>query len=211
MLSAAARLQALAQAFSTDWPAQSRPILPGNAPATRQERTWAPILAWTVLLSIPAYCAPNGDRVELFDRLLLRHALADLFASMGMEGEARWQAAAQVRALLSPAALAPDAIHSEAFWANPDVRWLAGVNQAAGITYFNKQQFEELLTWLQLPALVEIARTEPIRPGTAQPAGIAAIEEAVAAARKAAQLAGYDLNKYLLASATSRKDPRVAE
>ena len=53
MLAAAARLQALAQTYSTDWAAKSRPVLPGNAPATRQERTWAPILAWIVLRSLP--------------------------------------------------------------------------------------------------------------------------------------------------------------
>jgi hypothetical protein len=201
LLTAATQLQALAQSFSTDWPAQSRPILPGNAPATRQERTWAPILAWIALRSIPAFCTPNGDRVELFDRLLLRHALADLFASMGMAGESGWQAAAQVRALLSPTALAPDAIHSEALWADPDLRWLAGVNQAAGVTYFNKQQFEELLTWLQIPVLLEIARTESIQPNETHSIGIAAIEDVVASARKAAQLAGYDLKKFLLAYA----------
>jgi len=205
MLAAGAGLQALAQSFSTDWPAQSRPILPGNAAATRQERTWAPILAWIVLRSIPAHCAPNGDRVELFDRMLLRHALAELFSSMGMEGEASWQAAAQVRLLLSPSAVAPEAIHCEALWADPDVRWLAGVNVAAGITYFNKQQFEELLTWMQLPPLIEIARTEGMQAQSVQLAGIAAIEEVVSAVRKAAQLAGYDLNKYLAASTSTPK------
>lgn len=202
------RLRALAQTFSTDWPAQSRPMLPGNAPALRGECTWAPILAWTVLRSIPAYCTPNGDRAEivaLFDRLLFRHALAEHFSSMGMEGESSWQAAAQVRALLSPVAVAPDAIHSEALWADPDVRWLGGVNLAAGITYFNKQRFEELLTWLQLPALLDIAGSEAIQTGAAQPNGIGAIEDCVAAARKGAQLAGYDLNKFLIDYAPAAK------
>jgi hypothetical protein len=122
---------------------------------------------------------------------------------MGMEGEASWQAAAQVRLLLSPLAVAPDAIHTEALWADPDVRWLVGVNLAAGVTYFNKQQFEELLTWLQLPTLLEIVRTEAAQAKSEQPAGIAAIEDAVAAARKAAQLAGYNLNKYLAASTST--------
>jgi len=209
MLAAGAYLQVLAQSFTTDWPAQSRPVLPGNAPATRTERTWAPILAWFVLRSIPEHCSANGDRVELFDRLLFRHALADLFSSMGMEGEASWQAAAQVRLLLSPHSVAPEAICGEALWADPDVRWLAGANLAAGVTYFNKQQFEELLTWLQLPALLQIAQTEAVQAKSVQTAGIAAsiaeIETSVAAARKAAQRAGYDLNKYLAASTSTAK------
>jgi hypothetical protein len=210
LLLAATRLQALAQSFSTDWPAQSRPILPGNSPATRQERTWAPILAWIVLRSLPQYCNPNGDRIALFDGLLFRATLADHFASMGMEGESSWQAAAQVRLLLSATAAAPEAIRTESLWADPDVRWLAGVNLAASITYFNRQQFEELLTWLQLPILLRIAQTESVQVGTAppdpvQPAGIAEIESSVAAARKAAQHAGYNLKKYLLAPTPTAK------
>jgi hypothetical protein len=191
-LAAAARLPALAKAFSTDWPAKSRPVLPGKDPASRQERTWAPILAWILLRSLPA----NVDRVELFDRLLLRRALADIFATMGMDGEARWQAAAQVRLLLAKQAASPDAIQSEAFWGDPDVRWLAGVNVAAGVTYFNQQQFEELLTWLQLPALLEIARTGAAQVEAGQPAGIAEIESSVATAHEAAKAAGYNLEAY---------------
>ena len=207
MLCGAARLQALVHTYSSDWPAKSRPILPGNAPATRHERTWAPILAWTVLRSLPSHCIPNGDRAELvalFDRLLLRATLADLFASMGMEGEACWQAAAQVRLLFSQAAAAPDAVYSEALWADPNVRWLAGVNQAGGITFFNREQFDELLTWLQLPALIEIAHAESIQPKSAHSTGIAAIESSVAAARKAAHHAGYNLKKLLAATAPNR-------
>jgi hypothetical protein len=205
MLCGAAQLPALAQTYSTDWPAQSRPVLPGDAASTRLERTWAPILAWIVLRSLPAYCNANGDRVELFDRLLFRAMLADLFSSMGMEGEATWQAAAEVRLLLSEAAIAPDTIHSEALWADPDVRWLAGVNQAGGITFFNWEQFEELLTWLQLPALIEIAHAETIQPKSVQPAGIAEIEVSVAAARKAAHDAGCNLKKFLHATTSIPK------
>ena len=126
---------------------------------------------------------------------------------MGMEGEASRQAAAQVRLLLSPVAIAPEAIRSEALWAAPDARWLAGVNVAAGITYFNKQQFEELLTWLQLPILVELCHGEAFHPMSEQASciasGIAQIEASVSAARKSAQRAGYDLNKFLAVSAPS--------
>jgi len=212
MLCGAARLQALAHTYSTDWPAKSRPVLPGNVPATRHERTWAPILAWIVLHSLPSHCIPNGDRAELvalFDRLLLRATLADLFSSMGMEGEACWQAAAQVRLLFSPAAAAPDAVYSEALWADPDVRWLAGVNQAGGITFFNREQFDELLTWLQLPALIQIAHSETTQSKSAHSTAIAKIEKSVAAARAAAHRAGYNLKKFLAAPTPSSHRPRA--
>jgi hypothetical protein len=200
LLAAAARLPLLAQSYSTDWPARSRPVLPGATPASRREHVWAPVLAYIVLRSIPARCCPRGDRAELFDRLRLRPALADIFGAMGMEGEARWQAAAEVRMLLSqpasPTQAQVDIIRSRAFFADQDVRWLAGVNVSGGVTYFNKEQFEELLTWLQLPALLEIA-AKP----SGQIARIAEIEASVAAARQAAQAAGYNLEAFLAGGA----------
>ena len=202
MLAAATRLPLLAQSYSNPRPAESRPVLPGTGAASRRQHVWAPILAWIVLRNLPWQRAPHGDLAELFDRLLLRHALADIFLSMGMEGESRWQAAAQVRLLLTKAAAAPDAIRSELFWADPDVRWLAGVNQTSGVTYFNKERFEELLNWLQLPTLIDLARTASGDPPAAplQPAQLrtlAKVEAAVAAARAAAEASGYNLDVYL--------------
>jgi hypothetical protein len=199
-LAAAARLPALAASFSTDWPAASRPILPGVDAATRTERTWAPILAFAVLRafilhSLPA--RPEFDLVALFDRLLLRRALADIFASFGMEGEARWQAAAQVRLLLTAAATAPNAAQTHALFADPDARWLAGVNESSGATYFNKEQFEELVTWMQLPALLEIAQ---LQDAAVRATRITHLEGAVAAAYTAARDSGYRLTDYLAAT-----------
>jgi glycosidase len=192
---AAARLSALSQSFASDWPARSRPVLPCVDALSRQSRTWTPLLAWIVLRALPAHCDPQGGRTELFDRLAFRTVLAEIFSVLGMEGEARWQAAAQVRLLLNPAATAVDAIRSEALWSDPDARWLAGVNDSSGTTYFNKEQFEELLTWLQLPALMAIVEGESTEQAGA--ASLAAIEASVAAARAAAESAGYDLQKYL--------------
>jgi hypothetical protein len=202
MLAATTRLPLLAQSYSNPWAAESRPVLPGTDAASRRQHVWAPILAWIVLRNLPWQRAPHGDLAELFDRLLLRHALADIFLSMGMEGESRWQAAAQVRLLLTKPAATPDAIRSESFWADPDVRWLVGVNQSAGVHYFNKERFEELLSWLQLPTLIDLARTASGDPPAAplQPAqlrSLAKVEAAVAAARTAAEASGYNLDAYL--------------
>jgi hypothetical protein len=202
MLNSASHLPVLAQSYATPWPADSRPVLPGTDTLTRQERVWAPILAWIVFRNLPWQRAPQQDLAELFDRMLLRHALADIFLSMGMEGESRWQAAAQVRLLLTRSAAVSDAVRYPIFWDDPDVRWLAGVNQSEGVNYFNKEQFEELLTWLQLPALIEIARTSAGKPKSAQLAALEKLEASVAASRAAAEAAGYNLDKYL--SATSR-------
>jgi len=210
VLSAAARLPQLANTCTTDWPAKSRPVLPTSDPSTRQSRVWAPILAWIVIRNLPWRMAPNEDLAELFDRLMLRNALADIFHSMGMEGEARWQAASEVRVLLTKITAVSDPIRTAALFADPDARWLAGINESGGNTWFNKEQFEELLTWLQLPRLLKIAGdisedhklTQHTAPATAEQSvshAIAKVEQAVAHTLAAAETSRYQLDKYLTA------------
>jgi hypothetical protein len=185
---AATLIPSLAQSFTTDWTAEARRLLPGRKPGTQADHAWAPLLAWVLLRSLPW----QGDPLALFDQLELRWALAEIFASMGMEGEAKWRAAAQVRLLLANPPASSAAVRSAAFWSNPDVRWLAGVNTHSGVTYINREQFEELLAWLQLPALIRIAQ---------DPAGrakaIAELEAAFAATCEAAHDAGYQLDTYI--------------
>ncbi|WP_263366568.1 alpha-amylase family glycosyl hydrolase [Edaphobacter bradus] len=193
---AAAQLPRLEQSFSTVWPAGVRYMLPSNEPGISIEQTWAPVLAWMVLRSFPA----RGMSDALFDRLHLRSALAEVFSSLGLEGEKAWRVAAQVRVLLSHADVPPDTlIRSEAFWADADVRWLAGVNEASGTTYFNQEQFEELLCWIQLPALIEMTRQ-----GAATPSSIKRIESAVSMVCSLAKYAGYKLDPYLNLSHVGR-------
>jgi len=204
LLALSARLPAL---VSSGWPAKSRAILPTSNPATQTERVWAPILAYLLLRALPDNIDGNSlDLPALFDRLHLRRALADIFASFGLEGEARWQAAAQVRLLLTSAAAAPHAIQTPALFHDPDARWLAGVHDSGGITYFNKEQFEELTTWLQLPALMNLARH-----GNKEPADLASrmahLDSSVAAAYTAARVSGYRLTEYLTPVPTPKLEP----
>jgi hypothetical protein len=188
MIAAAVRLPHLERTFSTAWPAAVRYVLPSHEPGVSLEQTWGPVLAWIILRSFPT----PEMRAVLFDKLQLRAALAEIFSSMGMEGEKTWQAAAQVRVLLSQADASSTSMQSEEFWTDPDVRWLTGVNTAAGKTYVNKEQFEELLSWLQLPALLEFACQDTSKPGS-----LHEIETIVARACRAAENAGYNLDTYL--------------
>jgi hypothetical protein len=114
-----------------------------------------------------------------------------------MEGEDTWQAAARVRVLLAHTDVSPDVLteplmHSEAFWADPDVRWLTGVNPSSGKTYFNKEQFEEMLSWVQLPALIEIAQQD-----AEHSHALRQLESVISKACHAATKAGYNLDIYL--------------
>ena len=185
---AAVRLPHLERSFSMVWPPAVRYTLPSNEPGAPMEQTWAPVLAWAVLHSVPM----PGTRTAIFDRLQLRSSLAEAFSSMGLEGDKPWRAAAQVRLLLrlteSPTVL----VDSEEFWADSDVRWLAGVNEASGKTYFNKEQFEGLVCWLQLPALLEAAGKDAVVSQS-----VREIETAVSTVCRAARDAGYVLDVFL--------------
>jgi hypothetical protein len=146
------------------------------------------MLAWIVLRSFPA----QDTRVALFDKLQLRPALAEIFSSLGMEDDKTWRAAARIRVLLWQGDAPSVSIDSEEFWADPDVRWLAGVNEASGKTWMNKEQLEELICWLQLPRLLEIAQQD-----SNESRSLDELEAAVSRACVAAEDAGYSLETYL--------------
>jgi glycosidase len=178
----AGRLGAASQHLATAFPEAAR-YLPGNDPAgAARDDIWAPILAWMVLHSLPA-----EHKAELFDKLQLRAALAEIFMTFGLLGEDAWRAAARVRLLLAqedePGKMKTG---GDSFWADPDVGWLAGVNESEDATYFNKEAFEELVVWLQLPALVRGGPQDDV------------VEEAFLAAKAA----GYNVEKF-----TSKKKP----
>jgi len=170
----------LLEDFAADWPAVARLL-----PLTNKNR--ALIVAWIALGSFPW----QGERTAVFDALQIRAALAEIFSSFGMEGESAWRAAAKLRVLL----LQADGLEPRAFWNDGDVRWLAGVNEASGVTYVNKESFEELIDWLQLPALLEITEQ-----GASALEAVLELEAAVELAREAVSAAGYKLDAYLNSS-----------
>jgi hypothetical protein len=185
---AAVRLPHLERKFSTVWPPAVRYTLPSHGPGVPMEQTWAPVLAWIVLRSLPT----EGIRASLFDTLQLRSVLAEMFSSMGVEEERTWRMAAQVRVLLMQADQPSLTFDANEFWQDVDVRWLAGVNDSAGVTYIHKEHYEELLCWMQLPALLAIALKEQ-----SNAAPLREIETGVAKACAAAKDAGYKLRECL--------------
>jgi hypothetical protein len=184
----ALRIPCLERVFSTAWPVYVRYTLPSNEPGSRLELTWTPVLAFVALRSLPA----TGARIAIFDKLQLRSALADTFSSMGLEGEQTWRLAARIRVLLWQADNTSASIETKEFWSDHDVRWLTSVNESNGKTYFNKELFEELLSWLQLPALLEIAQQN-----TGESRSISEVEAVVSKACRAAEVAGYNVEAYL--------------
>jgi len=93
-------------------------------------------------------------------------------------------------------------ISSPAFWQDPDVRWLTGAHESEGHSYFVKESYEELLWWLQLPALCKLA---------AQPAPTrSAVQEialTVSHFAKAAAAASYRIDALLLPEPAATASP----
>jgi len=175
-------LPRLEESFSADWPLKVCELLPCSEEGVRPAMVWAPVLAWSVLASLPK----EHNAATVFDELDLRSCLAEIFSTVGLQGEDAWRAAARVRVLLAHDAAG--VVGEERFWADPDVRWLAGVSEASGVTYFNKEQFEELFAWLQLPALLALCDSET--------KGLAGIEKRMAHVRDIAVQAGYKVREF---------------
>ncbi|HEY1214207.1 MAG TPA: alpha-amylase family glycosyl hydrolase [Bryobacteraceae bacterium] len=73
---------------------------------------------------------------------------------------------------------------SPILWHDADVRWLTGVHEAQGRTYFVKESYEELIWWLQLPVLRKLAsKAVPDRSAIVELS--TAIKEALGAAASA--------------------------
>jgi len=143
-------------------------------PAAKTEKEWAVVVAWMVLRTLtPA----------VFDQILLRAGLAEIFADSGLYGEDGWRAAARVRLLLAGGN--ETELRSRNFWNEPDVRWLASVNEVGGKTYFNKEAFEELAEWMHLPGLLD-GRLSAAK-------GSAELKSLSSEAKEA----GYELGKFL--------------
>jgi hypothetical protein len=199
LINGALRLPLLSREFSSAWPEASTATLPCTDTGEPCEPLWAPVVAWIVLRSLPR----TGMGTELFDRLQLRSALAEIFSALGLDGEEAWRAAARVRLALLVDTDVAGSLRSPAFWADPDVRWLAGVNAHEGAHYMNKERFESLLGWLQLPSLVSAASDRKALPGLAE------IEKTVVSGAKGAEKAGFDLDTWLksLAAMSAKDDP----
>lgn len=184
-VAAALRLPTLEHRFSSAWPVSVQALIPCSGVGAASVRIWAPALAWLLLASDPATAATAN-----FDDLQLRSALADAFSALELPGDDAWRAAARVRLLLAYTAQGVSAtLGSRAFWSDGDVLWLGGINHADGSTWVNQEQFEELLVWLHLPALLALNQAESTE-------ALAAIEATLAKARGIMADSGYKLEEF---------------
>ncbi len=211
-LLSAMRLPSLEASFATAWPVAARRVLPSRSPRDRAIVLWGPVLAWCVLECAGSFVDPKNPHragLELFDRLRLREPLARAFHALGVDGDDEWRAAARVKVLTLARVGSDEPGIAEgtdagpfptSLWSDPDVRWLTGIHEAEGRNYLVREPFEELLWWLQLPALLRFTgRAEADR------ASAAAIFKIISGAIAAVEAAGYQAERLLAFDRRSRK------
>ncbi len=198
----------LEASFPTGWPQIAREVLPNQSLDTNAGAVWAPwiaagVLRWALdrltIESSETSAAASHDPAAIFEELYLRKPLARAFQALQLTGEDGWRAASRVRLLMAldgKASSTTLAALLDQLRHQPEVRWLAGVHDADGKTYFVKEPFEKLLWWMQGPALLA---------ATAAPTSSALkkIADDVEQGCLAASSVGYDYNK-LLANGTAK-------
>ncbi|MGA2727222.1 MAG: alpha-amylase family glycosyl hydrolase [Terracidiphilus sp.] len=92
-----------------------------------------------------------------------------------------------------------------ALWRDSDVRWLTGIHHAEGHDYLVQEPFEELLWWLQLPALLKLAGDSAPKKTDAS-----AISDTVQEALAEVAAAGYRADRLLAFDRRNRNKDVVA-
>jgi hypothetical protein len=89
-------------------------------------------------------------------------------------------------------------------WEDPDVRWLAGVHVSEGHSYLVRESYEELLWWLLMPSLLQLAGKPLPDRGTIETMG-KSVEEALASA----EAAGYRIDALAAPGPVAAQEPEI--
>ena len=163
---------------------------------------WGTVLAWCAMEALGRLRNPDDPEYAaagLFDEFRLREPMAEAFGVLGWSGEDRWRAVARARIAFAHGDLAPQIVSAPAgrtvpvSWMNdPDVAWIIGIHEYQGVRYFVKEPFAELLWWMSLRRLLEIAAT-----ATGAAAPMRDLKAALTSSLRAAEVAGYRVETLL--------------
>jgi glycosidase len=216
-LHGAAGLPGMETEFSEPWSSEAKAVLPSSSSELHAKATWGPVLAFCVIEGMARTIGGKDTAttaLSLFERLRLREPLARAF-SLGAEiTEDGWRAAARVRLAfleltLTPAKPVKGAAEDvfaglpRGIWDDANARWLLAVNEAGGELYFNKELHEQMLWWMQLPDLLELAgptkAPPPAKGAKSAPKSalksIAQVEQWIQEACEHAEESGYRIGK----------------
>ena len=168
--------------FSEPWSREARKILPSTNSELHPSAVWGPVLGFALLQGVAEAIGGKdtaATALGLFDRLRLRESFARAYVGGGEITQDAWRAAARIRLAFLAQTFAPAKKAQEdvfaglpaELWKDGDARWLLQVNESGGEEYFNKELHEQMLWWLQLPVLLELAVAAPVpEPVVAGPA-----------------------------------------
>jgi len=207
-IESAQKLDSVLKLFYAPWSKEAKLVLPeaGSTPLM------ATVIAWAALEAVGLHCSPDDPdaaAAQLFDAMRLREVMAQSFAKAGMSEEDKWRAAARVRAAFAHATWLPlrklSKPHSAGpfTWIHdPDVAWLIGVHEWKGDRFFNKEAFQQLLWWMALRPLLDLAATD--KP---DPEQVAALETELASRINAAEDSGYRVEALLNSTRIAASPP----
>ena len=212
-IEAAQKLDSVLNGFTSSWAKEASVVLPTT---DKSGPLMATVVAWAAVEAIGLNCSsedPDAASAQLFDAMRLREVMAQSFAKGGMSEQDKWRAAARVRAAFAHASWIPTAKavqgHSSGPFSwihDPDVAWLIGVHEWQGERFFNKEAFQQLLWWMSLRPLLDLAATEKPDPQT-----IGAVESELASRIKAAEESGYRVEALLRATKVEPLPPQTSK
>jgi hypothetical protein len=154
--------------FSEPWSREARKVLPSASSELHPSAVWGPVLGFALLQGLAEAIGGKDTAatgLALFDRLRLRDAFARAYVGGGEITQDAWRAAARIRLAFLAQTFAPADVFAglpAELWKDGDARWLLQVNESGGEEYFNKELHEQMLWWLQLPVLLELASAAPV-------------------------------------------------
>lgn len=191
------KVHQLHQNFTAPWAKEAEKVLPLD----HSVPLLASVVAWAALEAIGLNCNPDDPdaaSAQLFDALRLREVIAQSLAKAGMSEEEKWRAAARIRATFAHASwltTTPAKTHAAGPFSwihDPDISWLINVHEWQGERFFNKEAFQQLLWWMSLPNLLDLA-------STGQPAAeaVTKLQNELASRINAAEESGYRVEALL--------------
>ena len=139
--------------------------------------------------------APVPNRDEKQETLLA--AAAEALAS---------EASSKTSPVKLPKTPAADLLIPPRFWGDPDICWLTGAHVSQDHTYLVKESFEQLIWWLQLPALFRMAAAP-----TPRRVDAVVMSGNIERARTTLEAAGYRLDKLLASEEPDVTNPEATQ
>jgi hypothetical protein len=160
--------------------------------------TWIALIGRLVSRALSAVAEPDGGTGKAIDDLALGRVIAGIFGDLGLDEGAAWRLVALLRMLrrlpvpssvakLAAAERAPALVR--ALVADESVRPYIRVNVWEGVSWFNRESFNQVLWWMAALDTLDAAGAAAVGAGARAAAAKAGARGVAGAARKASRVA----------------------